>query len=284
MLTGGRLRCRERLGVFHLLSLWDAAEPDWRENPPLTARLPKHPCNFLPPQEWSLLALHDESVDRLMHLGGGRFGPIYCLPACQQCRACHPSRIDLSRFKLSRSMRRTRNRNKDLVQKVDHVHLTREKFVLFEKFINARFGTKTDHLATPQERRNFYDSWHQTQLDCTREVTYWKDDKLMAVTTIDIGERGIYSHYCYYDLTARRRRLGVYTFLKEIEMCQERGWPYLYIGFINMKSPKLRYKEQFSGLEVLVPRTGWTPFEETTLAQAPPIEGESEGDDDDGSE
>ena len=258
--------------MHHLLSLWDAAEPNWRESPPLTARLPKHPCNFLPDREWTLLAMHDESVDRLMHLGGGRFGPIYCLPACRHCRACHPSRIDLSRFTLSRSMRRTRNRNKDLVQKLDRVHLTREKFVLFEKFINARFGTRTDHLATAQERRNFYESWHQTQMDCTREVTYWKDDQLLAVTTIDVGENGIYSHYCYYDLTVPRRRLGVYTFLQEIEMCRERGWSHLYIGFLNMKAKKLRYKEQFSGLEVLMPERGWVPFEETKLPDVPPLE------------
>jgi len=259
--------------VHYLLRLWDAVEPDWRDSPPLSAHLPKYPCNFLPDREWSLLALHDESVDRLMHLGGGRFGPIYCLPACRRCRACHPSRIDLSRFKISRSMRRTLNRNTDLVQKVDQVHLTREKFVLFEKFVNARFATKTEHLTTPEERRQFYDSWHQTPMECTREITYWQENRLVAATTVDIGERGIYSHYCYYDLNLPRRRLGIYTFLKEIEMCRERGWSHLYIGFLNMQSKKLRYKEQFSGLEVLVPDRGWVPFQETQLAQAPPLDG-----------
>lgn len=171
-------------------------------------------------------------------------------------------------------MRRTLNRNRDLVQKIGQVSLTRAKFRLFEKFIKARFGTPTEHLTSPGARRLFYDSWHQTQMDCTREVSYWLEDRLVAVSTIDIGESGIYSHYCYYDLELPRRRLGVYTFLKEIEMCQERDWPYLYIGFLNMSSQKLRYKVQFSGLEVLLPRTGWTPFEETKLAhdQSPPLE------------
>ena len=249
--------------------MWDAEEPDWRDDPPLSCRLPKHPCNFIEGREWSLLAIHDPSVDRLMRLGGGRFGPLYCLPLCQNCRSCHPARIDLSRFKLTKSMRRTRNRNKDLVQRVGPVEVTREKFLLFEKFVNTQFGTKTDHLLTPQERRNFYDSWHLNQAGRTREISYWDEDRLLAVSTVDIGDQGLYSHYCYYDLTVPRRRLGIYTFLKEIEFCRNKGWSHLYIGFLNKESKKLRYKEQFNALEVLLPDTGWTPFEETSLAENP---------------
>ena len=139
----------------HLLGLWDKAEPGWRDDPPLSCLLPKHPCNFLPGQEWSLLTIHDPSVDRLMQLGGGRFGPLYCLPACQQCRACHPARIDLSRFKLSKSMRRTLNRSRDLVQEVGPINLTREKFLLFETFVNTQFATQTNHLASAPRKTKF---------------------------------------------------------------------------------------------------------------------------------
>lgn len=255
----------------HLLSLWDAVEPEWRRDPPLSCRLPNHPCNFLPGREWSLLAIHDASIDRLMRLGGGRFGPIFCLPACQGCRSCHPARIDLERFRWTKSMRRTRNRNKDLEQRIGPVEMSNKKFELFETFVNAQFQTKTDHLNTDREKLAFYDSWHLNQMGCTKEVSYWLDDRLLAVSTIDVGEEGIYSHYCYYDLTIPRRRLGVFTFLKEIEMCLERGWSHLYIGFMNMNSKKLRYKEQFSGLEVLLPKTGWTPFEKSALSSIPPL-------------
>lgn len=251
----------------HLVSLWDTAEPDWRENPPQACKLPPHPCNFLADQEWSLFAIYDESVDRLMELGGGRFGPLYCLPICHNCRACHPARINVDSFQWTRSMRRTRNRNRDLTMEIAPVSVTPEKFQLFETFINQQFSTKTEHLTNDQDREKFYESWHQTQMDCTREVCYRLEDQLMAVSTIDLGASGIYSHYCYYDLDQPRRRLGIYTFLREIEMCREQNWPYLYIGFMNMKSKKLRYKEQFTGLEVLVPNTGWTPFEESPLSK-----------------
>ena len=102
-------------------------------------------------------------------------------------------------------------------------------------------------------------------MTCTREVSYWLDEQLLAVSTIDLGQEGIYSHYCYYDLNVPRRRLGIFTFLKEIEMCQVRNWPYLYIGFMNVHSKKLLYKEQFNALEVLLPEKGWTPFETSEL-------------------
>lgn len=163
-------------------------------------------------------------------------------------------------------MRRTRNRNKDLIQRIGPVEMTAKKFELFETFVKTQFQTKTDHLTTDRERLAFYDSWHLNQMGHTKEVSYWQGDRLLAVSTIDIGERGIYSHYCYYDLTVPRRRLGVFTFLKEIEMCAQRDWPHLYIGFMNTLAKKLRYKEQFTGLEILLPETGWTPFEETPLA------------------
>lgn len=211
--------------------------------------------------------MHDENVDRLMELGGGRFGSIYCLPVCRGCRACHPARIEVEQFKYTRSMRRTRNRNKDLVRKVGPVELTAEKFELFETFVTTQFGTKTDHIDSDIGRARFYESWHLSQMGCTREVTYWLEDRLVAVSTIDLGEGGIYSHYCYYDLTLRRRRLGIYTFLQEIEMCRERSFPYLYIGFMNMQSKKLRYKEQFTGLEILLPQEGWVPFEDSGLRE-----------------
>ena len=241
--------------------MWDAEEPNWRDDPPLSCRLPNHPCNFLEDREWSLLAIHDPSVDRLMRLGGGRFGPLYCLPVCEGCRACHPARIDLQKFRLSKSMRRTRNRNKDLRQQIGPIELTREKFELFETFVNTQFGTKTEHLATAQERRVFYDSWHKNQAGRTQEISYWCGNRLMAVSTVDIGDEGLYSHYCYYDLTVPRRRLGIFTFLKEIEYCQERGWSHLYIGFMNRESKKLRYKEQFNAMELLLPGSGWTPYQ-----------------------
>lgn len=172
-------------------------------------------------------------------------------------------------------MRRTRNRNKDLVQKIGPINLTDEKFELFETFVKTQFETKTEHLNTPKEKLAFYESWHLNQMGCTQEVSYWLEDRLLAVSTIDVGESGIYSHYCYYDLTVPRRRLGVFTFLKEIQMCEEREWPHLYIGFMNMQSKKLRYKEQFSGLEVLVPETGWTPLEDSPLVDTPRLKAHS---------
>lgn len=147
------------------------------------------------------------------------------------------------------------------------MELTAEKFELFETFVTTQFGTKTDHINSDIKRARFYESWHLSQMGCTKEVTYWLEDRLVAVSTIDLGEGGIYSHYCYYDLTLPRRRLGIYTFLQEIEMCRERSFPYLYIGFMNMQSKKLRYKEQFTGLEILLPEEGWVPFEDSGLRE-----------------
>ncbi len=123
----------------------------------------------------------------------------------------------------------------------------------------SKFGTRTEQLVTPRQRQLYYESWLIHHPNRTQELTYWLGDRLLAVSTVDVGELGIYSHYLYYDLTVPKRRLGIYTFLREVQWCSELGFNYLYIGFSNPKAKTMRYKDQFSGLQVLLPELGWVP-------------------------
>lgn len=246
----------------HLAKMWDAAEPGWRKHPPLMFPVPPGRCSYLDGRTWNLRQLFDPDIDRLMKLGGQRFGNIFCVPVCQGCRACRPARIDVERFKLSRSQRRTLNRNKDLRLELAPVSWELDKFQLFADFVSYKFNSAVAHLVTEEQKRHFYSDWILYHPNHTLEFRYYAGDRLLGVGAVDLGESGAYSHYFFYDLGLPRRRLGIYSFLREVEWCRSSGRSYLYIGFLNLDSPSMRYKRHFSGLEVLLPESGWSTYED----------------------
>jgi arginine-tRNA-protein transferase len=241
--------------------LWDGADPNWRDDPPDMVRLQPGFCDYLSGRMWQLSMIRHADVDRLMLLGGQRFGYTYCVTACGRCRACVPARIRVSDFEFTRSQRRTLRHNLDLSIAVEPVAFNDEKYRLLIAFVEAKFGKRTDRLRTEQDRIQYYLSFHLHHPAHTREVQYRLGDRLVGVSIMDFGKKGLYSHYFFYDLNEQKRRLGIYSFLREIEWCQKLGLSHLYIGFLNEKTKALSYKGQFANLEVLRPRVGWVPYQ-----------------------
>ena len=171
-----------------------------------------------------------------------------------------PARIRIDGFEFTRSQRRTLKRNTDLQIRVEPVAHTPDKFRLLLDFVETKFGPRTDRLQTENDRIGYYLSFHLHHPAHSREVHYLEGDRLLGVSIVDFGQQGLYSHYFFYDLQERRRRLGIFSFLREIQWCQQLGLPYLYIGFLNEKSSALNYKAQFEQLEVLRPEVGWVPY------------------------
>lgn len=257
-LVGPHSRARKSVGVQYWQELWSAADPGWQQNPPEIYALPPGPCNYLVGRDWTLIGMRDSDVDRLMRLGGQRFGYLYCSTACFECRACMPARIRVRDFRFTKSQRRTLRRNLDLEVTIGPVGYTPEKFSLLKKFIVSKFQTPTDHLVCENSRERYYLEFHLHHPAHTREVHYRHRGRLLGVSILDVGQVGIYSHYFFYDLSEKKRRLGIFSFLKEISWCQHLGHEHLYIGFLNPRSTRLGYKAQFAELEVLLPETGWT--------------------------
>lgn len=242
--------------------LWDAADPNWRGDPPEQIPLMPNFCDYLPDKLWNLKMLRHPQVDRMMELGAQRFGYAFCVTACPTCRACVPARIAVDGFPWSKSERRTLRRNEDLQLRIENVSYTPEKYKMLVKFVGTKFEDRTRFFKTEEERVDYYMRFHLHHPDHSREVQYWEGDRLLGVSIVDVGSYSLYSHYFFYDLRERRRRLGIYSFLREVQTCQLLGFPYLYVGFINNRTKALQYKSQFSNLEVLVPELGWVPYKE----------------------
>lgn len=248
--------------------LWDAADPNWQRDPPEIIPFLPSPCDYLPEKVSIAKMLRHPRVDRMMELGAQRFGYAYCVTACPSCRACIPARIAVDGFPFSRSQRRTLRRNADLRLKLSPVRYTPEKYRLLVDFVGTKFEDRTQHFQTEQERIQYYLRFHLHHPQHSREVQYWDTERLLGVSIIDVGRQNLYSHYFFYDLKERRRRLGIYSFLREIQLCQQLGFQHLYIGFLNHQSKALSYKSQFANLEVLLPGEGWVPYRKDDRSQA----------------
>ena len=77
-------------------------------------------------------------------------------------------------------------------------------------------------------------------------------DKLLAVSICDVSRRSISSVYHFFDPDEGKRSLGVYSVIKEIELCREKKIPYYYLGYWIEGCSTMDYKRQYQPHELLI--------------------------------
>ena len=83
------------------------------------------------------------------------------------------------------------------------------------------------------------------------------DEELIAVAVTDVLPHGLSAIYTFFDPEHEARSLGVFSVLRQIEACRERGLPHLYLGYWIKDAPKMRYKTDYRPVELLV-HERWT--------------------------
>ncbi len=83
--------------------------------------------------------------------------------------------------------------------------------------------------------------------------------RLVAVSVIDVIGDALSSVYCYYDPAERRRGLGTFMALAEIDHAKNSGLSWLYLGFYVAGCQKMMYKARFAPAEILADGA-WQPF------------------------
>jgi len=100
----------------------------------------------------------------------------------------------------------------------------------------------------------------------TFHVQYYLDNKLVAVSVIDVVPKGVVSIYMWYDLSKEvaKYSFGKYTILKEIEMVKSMGesnseMEYYYLQGWHGGHKKLAYKADYKPVEFYCPciSTDW---------------------------
>ena len=182
------------------------------------------------------------SYTLLSQHGFRRSGSHVYRPRCQQCSACIPIRIPVNDFRASRSQRRTLNRNNDLRVLQKPAQYEEEHFLLYAKYIEQRHHGGGMENPDPTSYMDFLTaSWAETFF-----LEIRSQQELIAVAVIDVLEDGLSAVYTFFDQNAEKRSPGRFAILKEIELTQQSGLQWLYLGYWIEQCRKMSYKTDFS--------------------------------------
>ena len=197
-------------------------------------------------------------LDLLLHEGWRHFGSHFFRYSYGffglDVRQVIPLRIRLKDFSLSKSQRRTLNKNIDLKTVVRPIEITSESESMFERH-KQRFKT-----GMPDSIYDFLSHCPDAEPCEAREVAVYESECLVAVSYFDIGEQSNSGIYAMFDPDRAQRRLGIFTMLKEIEFAIETGKRFYYQGYAYEGSSFYDYKKQFCGTEAFDWDGKWADF------------------------
>ena len=230
-----------------------------------------YPCAYLEGRDTRMLYRYTEDADEgfctsVIRRGWRRFGNFYFYPICAGCSECKSLRIDIERFRMSRSQKKAWRRNLDTGIIVRSPTLSDDHTELYNKYHSWKAqndGWKYKKINLSEYYENFAQGAH----GFGKEVLYIRDDKLVGVDLIDIVEDGISAIYFFYDPDYAYYSLGTFSLLYQMEIAKSLGLRYIYLGYWVNGCKAFAYKKRFSGLEILdgFPAFGeepeWVPVE-----------------------
>jgi len=202
------------------------------------------PCPYLPGQTARLphrlpSVLSPRDFDLRLAEGDRRSGPFLYRTQCPNCNACEPIRLDVQKFELHRSHKRTWKRGSSLVRSVVQDPIVdQERIDLFNKHRQLRGLDHDDHEIDENGYANFL------VISCcnTIEICYYHEEQLVAVAIADIGETSLSAVYTFYDPEFTAVGLGTFSILRQIELCKMTARKYLYLGYFIGDCQAMRYK------------------------------------------
>jgi arginyl-tRNA--protein-N-Asp/Glu arginylyltransferase len=210
-----------------------------------------HRCSYLEGEEATTLFIDPrQSVDKTLYsnlsmLGFRRSGNHIYRPHCSHCNACIPARVPVDDFRptaisdaAGAQCRSRRPRRKTMNDD--------ESYALYDRYIAPATPT-----ATCTRRIATSSSPSSTIPGAARSTSVPQGGR-----TRGGGRGGRDARWPVRDLHLlrpgpRRRSLGRYAILWQIERCRE-GLPYVYLGYWIRNCRKMAYKADYQPLELLV--------------------------------
>lgn len=209
-------------------------------------------------EEFSAAQVTPAQLDDLLANGWRHFGPHFFRYNLgiynDEIRRIIPLRIRLSEFRLSKSQKRVLSRNKDVAVRIEPVDITSEVKVLFHRH-KRRFKQHP-----PDSLYSFISEDPALEPSTTFQQSVRMDDRLLAAGFFDIGENAVSGIYTSFEPDERRRSLGIFTILKEIEYAMLNGKEFYYQGYCYSGSSFYDYKKLFHGTEGFDWNGNWHPL------------------------
>ena len=168
-------------------------------------------------------------------------------PACPQCNACTPWRVDVSRFSLSRNMARIIRKNNDLTRMISSPNPKEEHYSLFKSYVTARHN---EGQMAQMDQQDFISMISNSPIE-TVLISYKNcEGKLVASILVDIQSDGLSAVYSFFDSTLKSRSLGTFMVLDLFTVARETKLAWLYLGYFVKGSPKMDYKARFEPAQI----------------------------------
>lgn len=191
-----------------------------------------------------------EYCESLIERGWRRFGNMFFRPVCSDCNACESFRIDTKNYQFTKSQRRILRKNAQTRVVVQRPQVTTTHLELFEKY-HLHMRDKRDWSHESTDARHYYVSFVHGHGNFGYELLYYIDDKLVGVDLVDLLPNGISSIYFYYDPDYEKYSLGTYSMLHQIQIAQDHGLDWIYMGYYVEGCQSLEYKSRYKPYEVL---------------------------------
>jgi arginine-tRNA-protein transferase len=209
-------------------------------------------------EEFAASEVSPRQLDQLLASGWRHFGTRFFRYNLgfyeREIRLVIPLRIELKGFSLSKSQRRIVRKNHDLQIFIRPIKISDEKETLFERH-KQRFKE-----GVPDSLEDFL-SPDAANVPCeAKEICVYDNEKLLAASFFDVGERAISGVYAMFEPTENWRSLGIYTMLLEIEYACENHKNFYYQGYAYEGHSFYDYKKRFGNLEIYDWRGNWTRY------------------------
>ncbi len=197
-------------------------------------------------------ALQGDGVEQLNNSlslqGFRRSQNVLYRPSCSDCSACMSARINVAKFKPSRSQKRTLKRNSHLIRRATSPWATEDQFDLFRRYLDGRHA---DGGMADMDVFEYAAMIEETPVR-SRVIEYLneKTNALTAVSLTDVLEDGLSMVYSFYEPSLMSDSLGTFMILDHVDIARDAGLPYIYLGYWVPGSEKMGYKAKFSGLEI----------------------------------
>jgi leucyl-tRNA---protein transferase len=179
---------------------------------------------------------------------------VFFKPICEKCSACIPMRLDVNKFKSSKSQRRILRKNKDIFVEVKPSKLpTKEQEDLYSRYNQVRHPDR-DSSFYEQGVFNLHMGYNNSY-----ELLLYHKGRIIGVSILDKSQYAISSAYFYWDPDYTDRSLGVFSALAEITFAQQVGVQYLYLGFYISEISNMSYKKYFRPAQLLI-NDEWVDF------------------------
>jgi arginine-tRNA-protein transferase len=222
-------------------------------------------CGYLPDRRWSLeyemvTAISAEEYQERLLQGWRRFGAMLFRPQCAACQACQSLRVDVARFRLSRSQRRACQLNEGEIDvRVGPPTVSRTKLQLYDRFHAFQAEEKGWPIHPAKDAASYRESFVNNP-SFTEEWCHFLGDRLVGVGYVDRLPAGLSAIYFFYDPDERQRSLGTWNVLTVLAEAARCRLPYVYLGYFVRGCASLAYKGNFQPNQVLHPDGFWHDF------------------------